>query len=240
MKTGTVVKFPAESVKSIKVKPILFNTEMVHAILQGRKMVTRRLVKPAPAGDGSKPEELTITRPGYWNQFGDDFVYRQPYKPGDIMYVRETWQYAYDLNGNDQIIECTGRFLYAADNPAPFNDWIMPDGTHRDRMPWRPSIHMPKEAARIFLRVTDVRVEKLQDITEEQARKEGAEPAFEYNTLEGPEIVSDEDGYYVLGFKGIWDSTIKLADRDQYGFDANPWVWVIEFERISKEDALHE
>ena len=71
-----------------RMKPILFNTEMVRAILDRRKTVTRRCIKPAPAGDGSKPEPL-ITRPGYWNTWGDDMVYRQPYKHGDILWVRK-------------------------------------------------------------------------------------------------------------------------------------------------------
>ena len=107
-------------------------------------------------------------------------------------------------------------------------------------MHWHPSIHMPREAARIFLLVKNVRVERLQDITEEQARAEGVESAFEYNTIEGPVIRLDEDGYFYYGFKALWDSTIKPKDRSRYGWAANPWVWVIEFEQISKEEATSE
>ncbi len=88
-------------------------------------------------------------------------------------------------------------------------------------MPWRPSIHMPREAARIFLRVTDVRVERLQNITDEQAEKEDFK---DYTST-------------ALGFAELWDSTIKPKDRALYGWAANQWVWVIEFERISKEEA---
>lgn len=104
--------------------------------------------------------------------YGHSLYTHAPYHPGDILYVRETWQYMYDLDGNDQIIEDTGRYVYAADG---FNvdTWINPDGTHRFGIPWRPSIHMPKEAARIWLKVTDVRVERLQDITIAEVIKEG-------------------------------------------------------------------
>lgn len=99
---------------------------------------------------------------------------------------------------------------------------------------------MPKEAARIFLRVQDVHAERLQDITEDEATKEGAEPAFEYNTPEGPVVVSDEHGYYAIGFKDVWNRTVKPADLNRYGWDANPWVWVIDFERINRDEALKE
>lgn len=110
-------------------------------------------------------------------------------------------------------------------------------GKFFEKSKWLPSIHMPKEAARIFLRVTGVRLERLQDITEEQAKAEGAETAFEQNTHEGPVIYLDKGGYFYYGFKALWNSTIKKSDIQQYGWAANPWVWVIEFERISKEEA---
>lgn len=140
-----------------------------------------------------------------------------PYRPGDILYVRETWAAWSRTYGAVPVL------YYKADGDAP------------DGIKWRPSIHMPREAARIFLRVTDVRVERLQDITEEQARAEGAidnrhflhSPDNEYETLHSARE----------HFAGIWDSTIKPADHDLYGWDANPWVWVIEFEQISREEA---
>lgn len=208
-------------------KPILFNNEMVRSILDARKTVTRRLVKPAPMGDGSKPEPLA-TRPGYWNTWGDDYVYHQPYFTGDILYVRETWQfipcidcgeYAWGrCNHNAVIYEdkdsiSEGCFVYRADYPE------------RERIAWRPSIHMPKEAARLFLRVTNVRAERLQDIDDEKAFREGAQTTASFQSTR-------------FVFRDIWDRTIKPADRDKYGWDANPWVWVIEFERVSKEEVL--
>ena len=140
--------------------PILFNTEMVKAILDDRKTVTRRVVKPKPEGNMSYG--FYSDYPNAW--VDDAFVkYISPYRPGNYLYVRETWQYAYDSDGNGRLVEETGRYVYAADNPNPFNCWVMPDGTERDTMPWRPSIHMPKEAARLFLRVKGVQVERLQD-----------------------------------------------------------------------------
>ncbi|WP_300685462.1 hypothetical protein [Acutalibacter sp. 1XD8-36] len=228
-------------------KPIRFNTEEVQATLDDRKTVTRRVLKPHNTRKAKRCEYLQGE--GLWfddeiNEFDKDThikdysisscwigteIYIQKYasyRPGDILYVRETWQYAYDLDGNEQPIEETGRYFYAADyDSGPFGFWVNPDGTHRENMPWRPSIHMPREAARIFLRVTDVRVERLQDITDEQAEKEGCN---DYTST-------------ALGFFDVWDSTIKPKDRDLYGWAANPWVWVIEFERCEKpEDAQNE
>lgn len=245
----------------MKIKPILFNTEMIRAILEGQKTVTRRVVKPQPICHGPnvtfKPHGDDFFLSAEKNCLrcrvcGHDPEYSRegsntshhwipPHRPGDILYVRETWQYAYNLDGNEQPIEGTGRYLYAADNePEPFDFWVNPDGTHRDSMPWRPSIHMPREAARIFLRVTDVRVERLQDIGgPEIITKEGASSdPYDYQSSEWydahPELLTDVAR---ATFAGLWDSTIKPADRALYGWDTNPWVWVIEFERISKEEA---
>ena len=99
---------------------------------------------------------------------------------------------------------------------------------------------MPKEAARIWLKVTDVRVERLQDIIEEEAKREGAVKCYEEvrPDEEDPVICQslDNGGYYVYGFKAIWNSTIKKADLPRYGWDANPWVWVIEFKRCEKPE----
>lgn len=191
-------------------KPILFNTEMVRAILEGRKTVTRRVVKPQPAGDGSAPEPLK-TRPGYWNSWGDDNVYRPPYQPGDILWVRETWQ-----------TKRGGGYLYKADTIGSFDLFMTPEGRVVNYIPWRPSIHMPREAARIFLRVTGVRVERLQDISYADVIAEGIPAGHAENTK----------------FMALWDGTMKREDRNRYGWDVNPWVWVFDFERISKEEAM--
>lgn len=178
---------------------ILFNTEMVRAILDGRKTVTRRLVKPQTT------DRITC---------GQKKV-AAPYQPGDILYVRETWS------------ELSSGYEYKA------------DGENIDHLgnviKWHPSIHMPKEAARIFLKVKDVRVERLQDITEEQAEKEGFQAgSYEFKgAVWGQE--DTEEWTAVEEFRELWNSTIKKSDLDRYGWNANPWVWVIEFERIKTE-----
>lgn len=214
-------------------KPILFNTEMVKAILDGRKTATRRLVKPIPPenarleliGDRRCAMDLSIEIPGP----DDHRIYTPPFLPGDILYVRETWQYGGPLDGNDQVIEPC-QYYYAADGD-PFDRWLNDDGSYHDGMKWHPSIHMPKEAARIFLRVTDVRVERLQEITAADCEKEGA--ARIYN----PIIREDHETYAAYcrkEFSRVWNSTLKHMDHIRYGWSANPWVWVIEFERCEK------
>lgn len=205
-------------------KPILFNTEMVKAILDGRKTVTRRLVKP-------QPSEHQIHRLGYCidgdkrdigkfcfgsHEHGGHVLYvKPPYQAGDTLYVRETWQeWGCDKCASYDCTGCNGSSKYAY---KATGDWDCEEK-------WRPSIHMPKEAARIFLRVTDVRVERLQDITEEEAEKEGAK-AYGSNNCSGTSAR--------IAFAEIWDNTAK----PEYEWRNDPWVWVIEFERISKEEA---
>ena len=199
-------------------KPILFNTEMVQAIKAGRKTQTRRVCK----GQG----ECNPVQVGY----------HPPFKPGDIMWVRETWQCVFDFDNSDQPIEETERYIYYADSPMPFDYWVDADtGEHKEQMPWKPSIHMPKEAARIFLRVKDVRVERLLDITEEDAVREGC-----YAGYKEPPSPYDYPNTYVNTardhFFFVWESTVKPADWDTYGINGNPWVWVIEFERCEKPE----
>lgn len=175
-------------------KPILFNTEMVRAILDGRKTVTRRVVKPQPESRPT-PMKKDSCWPGCFAIQGTAKVIRPPYQPGDTLWVRETWAKS-----------MAGTFMYQADDKA-----IMVDR-------WRPSIHMPREAARLFLRVKEVSVEKLREISALSAMDEG---------------VTDWND-----FVRLWNTTIKSADLPLYGWEANPWVFVIEFERISKDEAL--
>lgn len=186
------------------IKPILFNTEMVRAILDGRKTCTRRIVKPQPQGYFEVNEESLYI---YDTDFQQGRII-PPYHIDDILYVRETWKKA--PNG----------YYY-------YEDWQKNDIA--DITKWKPSIHMPKEAARIFLKVTDVRVERLQEITAEGALAEGAE---RYIHVDG----SLDEQSTKTAFIGIWNSTIKKSDLDRYGWDANPWVWVIKFERCEKPE----
>lgn len=206
-------------------KPILFNTDMVKAILEGRKTATRRLIKPQPTKnmihklgfcvDGDKKD---IGKFGFGShECGGHVRYvKPPYLPGDVLYVRETWV---DWSCAECEDECV------ADNGSGYCDApkYLYRATHETTdKGWKPSIHMPKEAARIFLKVKDVRVERLQEIDDKGAYMEGAgEPNTVYQL-----------GARVCEFAKIWQSTIKKEDIDTYGWDANPYVWVIEFERI--------
>lgn len=201
-------------------KPILFNTEMVRAILDGRKTVTRRVVMP---------KHLRVLDSHYHKEHPEvpdktllEKLCLPPYQPGDILWVRETWCKAH------------GHYLYRA-FPGIGMEPERQDAAMREMgLKWHPSIHMPKEAARLFLRVTDVRVERLQDIDDDGAKAEGA------NYQDGKNVGWEEKmrRTAIDRFAEIWDNTIKLADLTLYGWEANPWVWVIEFERISKDEAL--
>jgi len=226
----------------MNMKPILFNTEMVRAILDNRKTVTRRVVKPQPADTDDCQHEMqtydqmipqfykgdyscVCRKCGYGTDPSGESIFQPPYHPGQTLYVRETWQYMGCVSDNSRIAD---KYVYRA-------DW-----GGAQPLAWRPSIHMPREAARIFLRVKDVRVERLQDITEEQAKAEGARKVpwvFEVDDMDG-KIKNGPMQTAIQNFAGIWDSTIKPKDRALYGWEANPYVWVIEFEQISREEAM--
>ena len=229
----------------MSVKPILFNAEMVRGLLDNRKTVTRRVVKPQPQGR-LVPEPPGGCWPGYFAEEGTPRVVRPPYLPGDILYVRETWCKYGELDAADQVIPETERYYYRADgeNPTPFNCFLVQHpgwDEYRETPVWRPSIHMPREAARIFLRVTDVRVERLQDITAEQVLDEGVEVKFPDPKPSHLSLAYTEMRLKPAArkqFSDLWNSTIKKAALALYGWDANPWVWVIEFERISREEAM--
>lgn len=187
-----------------RVLPILFNMKMVRAILDCRKSCTRRIIKPQPQGYFEVSEEPLYI----YDTDGKQGKITPPYQPGDILYVRETF-----------IQAAAHIFWYKADDKP----WMSKD------LLWKPSIHMPKEAARIWLKVTDVRVERLQDITGLSVQKEGIE-------VDPNECASKFDfiSELFLLFQRLWDSTIKKSNLNHYGWDANPYVWVIEFERCEK------
>lgn len=223
----------------MNILPILFNTSMVQAILDGRKTVTRRLVKQDVDAILNSPNHKE--HPEVEDKQIISKLCLPPYEPGDILYVRESvFQgvgHYLDVSG-ETISVLTNDFEYYADGLHKKDHWK--DKYERTWMHRRPSIHMPKEAARIWLKVNDVRVERLQDITEEQAKAEGAKQCYEQiNTIENCPVTylaEDGKGYYVLGFKNIWNSTIKKSNLDVYGWDANPWVWVIEFKLCDKPE----
>ena len=223
------------------IKPILFNTEMVRAILDGRKSCTRRICKDA--------NEYTVPDMDFYNadmrtyavhNFADKKHTEKlsiaertcPICPGDILYVRETvWQkigYYLDIDGETKP-SWYNEFKYVASDEKPETGW---------NYSWakRPSIHMPKEAARIWLKVTDVRVERLQEITEDGAKAEGA--IDNRGFIHSPENEYDRIHTARENFIKIWNNTIKKFDIDRYGWDANTWVWVIEFERCEKPEGV--
>lgn len=196
------------------IKPILFNGEMVRAILDGRKTCTRRAIKHNVDAILNSPYH--VEHPEVEDAWLIKKLCRPPYEPGDIMYVRETWGEGY----------AEGTYIYKADDKLA----KLPTFEKTSKILYHPSIHMPKEAARIWLKVTDVRVKRLQDITDDGAKAEGA------NWKNGKNVGWEEKmrRTAIERFAEIWDSTIKKSDRDRYGWVANPWVWVIEFERCEK------
>jgi len=225
-------------------KPILFSGPMVRAILEGRKTQTRRVVKPAVPEDRVKDCTVSISKlpfgdvtwwpkcdypvlmAGRRNPFGD---------PGDRLWVRETWG------------PCDGGVCYrASEEPA-----VCPDGGK-----WKPSIFLPRWASRITLEITDVRVERVQDITDEDAQSEGifwtdySRACGHFGAWQdvGSCPAPDEShpvrpGWYwrktkssmeCLGsarfaFANLWDS---INSKRGFGWYANPWVWVISFRRV--------
>ena len=201
------------------IKPILFNTEMVRAIMDGRKSCTRRLVKFL---SGENPRWTGYIKDGLmlYNGKNEPCIRKAPYQPGDILYVRETWHKYIKRVGEGKSCHLAEFYGYKAS---------IANSEDADE-PWKPSIHMPKEAARIWLKVTNVRLERLQDITEDGAEAEGA--IDNRGFIHSPE--NEYDRIYTARehFIEIWDRTIKKSDLDIYGWDANPWVWVIEFERF--------
>lgn len=219
-------------------KPILFNVEMVRAILDGRKTVTRRIVKPQPNG----------TLDQRWGGFYEDnewILLKEPYRPGDILWVRETWKKVcaeerYYENGEVVSSDELFGYKFRADNAirwdirSPRDDEFFLSEII-EAAKWRPSIHMPREVARIFLLVKNVRVERLQEIKNHECVAEGA--------VKRPNYTKRHDlvlhNRYRQEFAELWDSTIKPADREKYGWAANPLVWVIEFEKCEKPEEVN-
>jgi hypothetical protein len=212
----------------MKCRPIIFSAPMVRAILDGRKTQTRRVARPV-----RHPDLGNIYTPGalVLEHEPRHVIERAcPYgKPGDRLWVRETWQY-YDWNEEGE--PC---IRFSADNsttwPEPgldaWEDKLVDvwadlsrtenysiDNRASDRR-WRPSIHMPRWASRITLEVTGVRVERLQDISDHDALAEGADQ------------IGDCDGACVAGFR----RRLEYIHGPE-SWDANPWVWVIEFKRV--------
>jgi len=228
-------------VKQMAIKPILFNTEMVRAILDGRKSCTRRLVKHDVESVLNSPYHKA--HPEVEDKQIISKLCNPPYQLGDIIYIRETWAWCpcWDCGldveetgcGHEQEQKYNGEkkehgcYIYrasCADNEYPSVDT------------WHPSIHMPKEAARIWLKVTNVRVERLQEITVDGCHREGIN--IETSAVTDGETLNRKHDFSLEKFETLWDSTVKKSDIDRYGWDANPWVWVIEFEMCEKPEGV--
>lgn len=212
----------------MRIRPILFNTDMVRAILDGRKTTTRRALKYPfevhPNGFITKPRGHDRLCP-----------YEPPYQQGDILYVRETWSKKRSSKcvGN-KTEKCPYGSCENAPGPCLYNEYIYKatDNLESSDITWHPSIHMPKEAARIWLRVKDVRAERLSNMKLDDFLSEGVSIR--------PEAFNDPDNAYMqarIGFFNIWDSTIPKGQQDLYSWAVDPWVWVIEFERCEKPEA---
>lgn len=250
-------------------KPIIFNTLMVQSIDLDIKTSTRRIIKPQPSRQADFGHEVLIRgKNHFWpyklwttqlsyNSFGiptpfeNNFELKLPYHVGDILYVRETWQQMYETECYDKVDR---GYINIRDIISNFDEipkveagisWECRTAQMEPRMKyyvfratnieyadpdnfihWRPAIHMPKEAARTFLRVTSIRPQWLQDITAEDALREGI------IVLEG------EDPRDV--FADVWNSTLTTKNFSELCWTANPAVWAIDFEKISRDEALSE
>lgn len=186
-------------------KPILFNTDMVVAILKNMKSETRRIARFI---DGRNPNWTGYVRDGLmlYNGTNEPCIKKAPYKVGDYLYVRETWR--------EHSPGFPRMYIYKADYPVEYERKIR----------WHPSIHMPKKAARIFLRVTDVRLERLNDIDDVGIRAEGITP---HNIG-----IPDTPTTLLSRYAALWNTTVTKKELLRYRWEANPWVWVIRFERV--------
>jgi len=227
-------------------RPIIFSGDMVNAILEGRKTQTRRVVKTS---DGLNTPVIKfyefdrfkkyvsmdgIDRPrnGPWACFtgdkGGELVVKQHVQTGDVLWVREKWRYVdFSLIDDDE----SASVSYADCSIGPRIHYLK-NGMD-ERIGWRSPIHMPRAAARIFLRVTDVRVERLQDITYEDAIAEGFEGIPCDHNMMGMYACTDcmNTGWLEPPEVGFYETWEKLNGKRDYGCNTNPWVWVYTFER---------
>lgn len=231
--------------RGIKEYPILFSTPMVQAILEGRKTQTRRVVKidGMLSYTGMKP--LSTHECGSVFYFWGNKEITCPYgQPGDVLWVRESFLWVFLDHAHDLLEGSKDRSRYAY-KASVHSDW-MEYAKEKYGYKWKPSIHMPKSACRIFLRITNVRVERLHDINEADAKQEGVEvkeygshPFFctrDYSYKKNsngfwPGFCADTGDQFSRSFKSLWRSI-----NGEQSWNDNPWVWVIEFERVEGVD----
>lgn len=212
----------------IKERPILLAAPMVRAILDGRKTLTRRLVKirkergeweaSTIGGAGVKHPDGTqaVEQACIWNTTTGTVLICPYGSLGDRLWVRETW--------HPESSKIDGSPAYKADVDYDTRD-----------CKWKPSIHMPRSASRILLEITNVRVDKLQNISEDDAIAEGiqkfdihsSDARMEKSTVYGTDSKTAFGFNYVNGYQNLWESI-----HGEYSWDLNPWVWVVEFKVI--------
>lgn len=249
-----------------KMKPILFNTPMTQAILDDRKSCTRRDPFQIPAGYKYKGLYWVELPRGkrlcavFHHEDGTDINVPARYEPKDVLWVRETWrvQAAHRFDAD-------ARIEFKAGGPMQTVQFANGGSHGIDRMDydsfitkwfheetkWHPSIHMPKEAARIFLRITDVRVERLQEITDDGCKTEGIVGWSKDGSLY-KYAPADEEGDYPCfewskcprtpqeAMRSLWDSTLTKDKLPLCGWEANPWVWAYGFQKITKKEAMRD
>src|SRR5690606_31938391 len=236
------------AIERTSVKPILFSGPMVRALLDGRKTQTRRVLKPQPPKDELGYEVIGTVRgpewyhpavvgkdgelePGkqVWGVYDDygEWGARVPYMPGDLLWVRERW--------SDELLAPGEVYYYAT---------ALEDGLRADEVAeirWKPSIHMPRWASRLTLEVTAVKVERLQEISQEDARAEGVATEEWDDWRENVTSIAMPEGSYIENerdlFRDLWDS---LNAERGFGWDTNPWVCATSFivHRMNIDDFL--
>ena len=234
-----------------KGKPILFNTDMVKAILEGHKTKTRRIIKPQPKEQLKCVIQHEVSGMACWmeenaDQSSEDFMFYKSFEVGDILWVRETWgNWTYDNPENNAVY-----YQYKADYPEGAKTYMFDDEHECDLPKWHPSIHMPRSAARLFLKVTNVRPERLQGITIDGIEQEGIPLTFP--------LVKLIDSEHLKRFINLWDGIYSvptpvkehgiITHYESYPWEdiqevkeykglpwyvwGNPWVWVNEFEKL--------
>ena len=220
---------PASGAAKARERPILFSSEMVKAILDGRKTMTRRLVKPQPYPAGLSGVYADLYHRGpewaFWlpdRRMTEPRTWPCPFgQPGDRLWVRETWA----IRDCNPLLAAIFRADCVEDDSGEREGWWMDKNRNGDevfipgKVEWRPSIFMPRWASRITLEITAVRVERVQDISEGDAKAEGLQDWY------GAEPAVTNRGR----FHAFWDS---LNAKRGYEWDANPWAWVITFRRL--------
>lgn len=216
-------------------KPILFSTEMVQAILAGRKTMTRRVVKPQQLIKGDGSLNTCFMTNHLWKKVHKEMpmafgpIYFCPYQIGTVLWVKETWRVVKvdDIHKKmlvDYLADKSERVVkFSTERYDKFRKFYKKNG-------WQSSLFIPREASKLLLKVTNIRFERLQEITERDAMKEGF---LGYYDSYADEQVTEATDDFVL----LWDS---LNKHRGYGWDSDPWVWVVEFEITRVDGESHD